>query len=265
MFKKGFTDQLGRDIWLDSPPKRIISLVPSITELLSALDLSDEVIGITKFCVHPDHWFRTKTRIGGTKNVNIDLIKKLRPDLIIANKEENTQSTVLALCQEFPTWISDVATFDQAIQLIEQLGTLTHRKAQADKLSQGIQDEMAGFNPLAPPMRAAYIIWNDPVMTVGGDTFISDMLEKAGYENVFKGKNRYPILEPAELTNARPDLVFLSSEPFPFKQKHVLTFSTICPDAQVVLVDGELFSWYGLRLLYSPAYFRSLQDQIAAI
>ena len=111
-----FTDQTGRKITLDKPPHRIISLVPSQTELLYDLGLHNEVIGITKFCVHPQEWFQHKTRVGGTRQINIDIIHELRPDLIIANKEENVKEQVEELAGYYPVWISDVKHLEAAYE-----------------------------------------------------------------------------------------------------------------------------------------------------
>ena len=259
-----FTDQLGREVTLPVyPPKRIISLVPSQTELLADLGLAEEVVGITKFCVHPAGWLKTKARIGGTKTVHIDRVKELQPDLIIANKEENTKEQIEELNEQFPVWISDVKDLTTALQMIEGIGEITAKEQEAQAWSRRIDDQ---FKTLAdfPAQRAAYFIWRDPFMAAGSDTFIDKMLEVAGFENVFGHLQRYPEISASQLAEAAPKLILLSSEPYPFKDKHLAEFQALCPQAVISLVDGELFSWYGSRLIQSPAYFRSLRQALDA-
>src|SRR5438105_265149 len=120
-----FTDQLGNQLHIDQHPRRIVSLVPSQTELLFDLGLQEEVIGITKFCVHPYHWHQTKTRVGGTKDIKLEVIDQLKPDLVIANKEENTREQITSLQSLYPVWISDVNTLQDALEMIRSIGEIT--------------------------------------------------------------------------------------------------------------------------------------------
>lgn len=241
-------DQTGREVKIPFPPRRIVSLVPSQTELLYHLGLDQEVIGITSFCVHPAHWHRTKTRIGGTKRLHLEQIRSLRPDLIIANKEENDRIQVQSLMAGFPVWVTDVHDLDTALQMILQIGTITGRNA----APLCTQISTAFTTMPQQKLKVAYFIWKDPWMVAGGDTFISAMLEKAGFENVFKERLRYPEISLQELHQTDCQLVLLSSEPFPFKTAHFSAF----PGYRVQLVDGEMFSWYGSRLLGLPDYIR---------
>jgi ABC-type Fe3+-hydroxamate transport system substrate-binding protein len=262
-----YTDQLNRTIHVSSPPHRIISLVPSQTELLFDLGLEEEVIGITKFCVHPQRWFREKSRIGGTKNVHLEKVASLQPDLIIANKEENVKEQVEELAQNYPVWISDVNNLEDAISMIESIGAITGKKKVAQTITSTIH---SNFHQLQtqnskPQTRTAYLIWKDPYMTVGGDTFIHHMLEAAGFQNFFESRCRYPQITIEDLQAADCNLLLLSSEPYPFKQKHIDELQQHLPHTKILLVDGELFSWYGSRLLKAPAYFQNLQKQISAI
>lgn len=245
-----------------SPPRRIVSLVPSQTELLHALGLENEVVGITKFCVHPAAWFQQKKRVGGTKTVHLDNVAALSPDLIIANKEENVREQVEALAAQFPVWVSDVRDLSGALAMIEHVGVLTGKEAEAQALARKIARQFARHRPDAtlPRPRAAYFIWRKPYMVAGGDTFIDAMLEEAGFENIFAAEPRYPEVSPEKLAERSPDVLLLSSEPYPFQAKHLAEFREICPAAQAVVVDGELFSWYGSRLLSAPAYFRDLRE-----
>jgi ABC-type Fe3+-hydroxamate transport system substrate-binding protein len=253
-----FTDQLHRVITLPDIPQRIVSLVPSQTELLYDLGLETEVAGITKFCIHPESWFRNKKRIGGTKNVHIDWVHSLQPDLIIANKEENVKEQVEALAEHYPVWISDVNNLEDACDMIHELGAITGKAARAAAIVKNIRHGFAQFQPLSPALSTAYLIWKNPWMTIGNDTFIHFMLSRCGLQNVFGDRIRYPAITIEDLQMARCQLLLLSSEPYPFKQQHIDELQQQLPDTQIMLVDGEMFSWYGSRLLHAPDYFESL-------
>lgn len=235
--------------------QRIISLVPSQTELLFDLGLEAEVVGITKFCVHPEQWFRSKPRVGGTKQVSIEKVAALQPTLIIANREENVKEQVEALEAIAPVWVSDVTNIASALEMIGAVGELTGRSAEARSICTEI--EVALTIPKAhQPLSAAYLIWNDPIMVAGGDTFISDMMRNAGLRNVFENRDRYPAVTIDELRSISPDVLILSSEPFPFKASHAAIFSAALPGTRVRLADGEMFSWYGSRMRLAGAYLR---------
>ncbi len=257
-----FTDQLNREIILTQYPQRIISLVPSQTELLFDLGLEKEVICITKFCIHPDSWFRTKERIGGTKMLDIEKIKSFKADLIIGNKEENEQEQILELMQTEKVWMSDIKNLNDAIGMIREVGLLTNKDEKADQIAAEI---VSCFSSLEneireqSPKKVAYFIWKKPWMAAGKQTFIDHMLNLCKLENVFsEADGRYPEVTMNELIEKKPDVIFLSSEPYPFAEKHLLELKAICPNAQIRLVDGELFSWYGSRMLKSPGYFSTL-------
>ena len=252
-----FVDQIGEEVEISTLPKRIISVVPSQTELLKDLGLEEEVIGITKFCIHPKEWFRNKTRIGGTKSLNIEKIKGLKPDLILANKEENNKEEIEVLKQFFPIWISDVKTIEDAFQMILQIGEIVGQQDKAVGLVSKLKSDFDSIN-FSKFRKAAYLIWNKPTMVAGGDTFINSMMNLAGFENVFVKENRYPEKSIQELLDASPEILLLSSEPFPFKEKHILEFQASLPNTQIKLVDGEIFSWYGSRMLRAVTYFRKL-------
>lgn len=256
-----FVDQTGRTIQLDKTPQRIVSLVPSQTELLYDLGLDQEVIGITKFCVHPETWYKIKTRVGGTKQLNLETIHTLKPDLIIANKEENVREQVEELANNYPVWVSDVNDLATALGMITQVGLLTGTGEKAVEITNCIKKKFSQLSTPESVLRTIYLIWQKPYMTVGGDTFIHSMLEIAGFKNIFADKTRYPELTIAELQNRNPEIIFLSSEPYPFKQKHVDELQPFFPNAKIVLVDGEMFSWYGSRLLCAPEYFDKLRTE----
>jgi len=256
-----YTDQLGR--WVDVPasPRSIVSLVPSITELLYTLQLDNEVTGITKFCVHPQSWFKQKTRVGGTKNIKAEVIHALQPDLIIANKEENVKEQVEELAKRYPVWLTDVNSLEDALEMIEQIGRITNRSNNAMHLLSQIKTAFTSLIPTAIKQKAGYLIWRNPYMTIGNDTFIHDMLVRCGLQNIFHNTTRYPAIDTWQLKQC--DLLLLSSEPFPFQQKHIDELQPHLPNTKIVLVDGEMFSWYGSRLLNAPAYFNSLLQSIA--
>lgn len=263
--QRNFTDQLNRTITISYPPKRIISLVPSQTELLFELGLDAEVIGITKFCIHPEAKFKEKTKIGGTKKLNIDLIRSLKPDLIIGNKEENEQAQIETLMTEFPVWMSDIYDLDDAKKTITQIGELVDRQPEAAYLNHLIT---AGFNDLQTlavqhqlDKSVAYLIWRNPYLFAGKDTFIDHILTLNGLTNVVK-QSRYPELDLKALALLKPQLVFLSSEPYPFKEQHLEEIKQELPDAKVMLVDGEMFSWYGSRLVKAVQYLFQLQKEL---
>lgn len=263
--KRSFTDQLNRHIEISFPPKRIISLVPSQTELLFDLGLDQEIVGLTKFCIHPIEKFAGRTKVGGTKKLNVDLIRSLKPDLIIGNKEENEQGQIEELMAEFPVWMSDIYTLEDAKQTIIQIGELVDRQPEASYLNFLIHAGFTDLQTLALQQgidkTVAYLIWREPYMLAGKDTFIDDVLTLNGLRNVIR-LPRYPHLELTELQALKPDLIFLSSEPYPFKEKHMDEIRNAIPEAKVMLVDGEMFSWYGSRLVKAVQYLFQLQKEI---
>lgn len=259
-----FTDQMNRTIALKKLPQRIVSIVPSQTELLYFLGLNEQVVGITKFCVHPQEWFRSKPRVGGTKQLHLEKIDTLQPDLILGNKEENERSQIEALSQKYPVWMSDIQTLEDVLHMIAQVGELIGKTNAAKGLVKNIQTQFATLPKLTKPIRAAYLIWWKPYMVAASHTFINELLQLAGFQNVFAQQSRYPEITLEELASAEPEVILLSSEPYPFKIKHLQAIQQVCPSAVIQFVDGELFSWYGSRLLQSTAYFRRLQLELKA-
>ncbi len=254
------TDAVGRRVTLAAPPQRIVSLVPSQTELLADLGLDGQVAGLTRFCVHPDGWKARKQIVGGTKNVDPEKVRALAPDLVIANKEENVREQVEACAGFCPVWTTDVATVEDSLAMTRDVGALVGRQPAADALADRIGAAFDGL-PEWPETRALYLIWRDPWMSVGTDTIISDVMDRAGLVNVCR-QSRYPALTDAEIAALAPDVVLLSSEPYPFADKHIDEVQALTPGARVVLVDGEAFSWYGSRLLTTPDALRQLRAQL---
>jgi ABC-type Fe3+-hydroxamate transport system substrate-binding protein len=254
-----FIDQLHRPIRLENfPPKRIVSLVPSQTELLYDLGLENEVVGITKFCIHPEQWFKSKQRVGGTKTLKLEVLDALKPDLIIANKEENEQLQIEALCEKYPVYISNIFNLEDALQMIKDVGEITNTSLKANSIIDKISLEFSKLKSVSASKTCAYLIWKNPYMACGTETFVNDMLKRFGLENVFDG--RYPECSIDVLKDKNPEVVLLSSEPYPFKDEHILELQQHLPNSNILLVDGELFSWYGSRLLQAPNYFSRLKN-----
>lgn len=250
---------LGRSLELPKQPKRIVSLVPSQSELLFDLGLEDEVVGITKFCVHPEAWFRSKERVGGTKRVDLLKIKALQPDLILANKEENNKAEIHQMEQFAPVYITDVRDLGSAYDMIQGVGHLVNRGEQGRNLVKQIKRQFAALPRPQNQKRVVYLIWKDPYMAAGPDSFIHHMLSAAGFENaILDAGGRYPELTIDQIGELEPDVLFLSSEPFPFKRKHLLEVQDSFPHIPIQEVDGEVFSWYGSRMLRAADYFRGL-------
>lgn len=255
-------DQMNRTIRLEQTPKRIVSLVPSQTELLYHLGCDEQTVGITKFCIHPNEWFRNKTRVGGTKNVNFEKIAALKPDLIIANKEENAKEDIDRLMELYPVYMSDIFDVKDACQMILDVGQLVGKKEEANEMVSKVQSD---FNNL-PRLNGTvlYFIWSKPYMVVGPNTFIGHIIQRLGLTNLIADADiRYQEITPAEITELNPDHILLSSEPFPFKEEHCAEFQEFT-NAQLHLVDGELFSWYGSRMLEMKPYFDQLKNRISS-
>lgn len=255
-----YTDHIGHRIELHGAPQRIVSLVPSQTEYLYLLGLSDRIVGITKFCVHPAAARENKTLIGGTKRLHMDRIRDLRPDLIVANKEENNQDDIEQLQREFNVWTSDIVTIDDSYDMMRSLAQMTDRHKHSEAIIEAIQRAMAEI-PRGVAEPALYFIWDKPLMVAGSHTFIDKMMEAAGFENSAKAMEdqRYPAIAEEEIRNSPAKWLLLSSEPFPFRAEHQAKMQALFPEKKVILVDGEMFSWYGSRMALAAKYFKELQ------
>lgn len=240
---------------------KIVSLVPSITEALFDLGLTEnEVVGRTKFCIHPQDKIKNVPIIGGTKNINIEKIKALQPDLILANKEENVKDQVEALMDDYKVIVTNIDTIEDNYYLLKNLGKLFGKEDRAQLFNLKIYDVLNQAK-LDTPVKAAYLIWKNPYMTIGSDTFIHRILSEIGFENIFQNQTRYPQITTEELADA--DVIMLSSEPFPFKEKHIEELKAFYPDKKIIIVDGEAFSWYGTHIAKCEEYFRELVSQFA--
>lgn len=266
MKQKKITDQLGTQHTFETSPKRIISLVPSQTELLYDLGQETKIIGITKFCVHPYHFKSIKTKVGGTKKVHYEKIRLLEPDIIICNKEENTQEIVEKLSEICPVWVTNIITIEDNFQMISDFGELFNCRTEAqkwkDKLAFALSD-FKNFIQEVPEKKVAYFIWKNPYMVAGSDNFINELLKLNHFKNIYDSKGRYPEVAIEDIVkDGDPDYIFLSSEPYPFKKEEGYEISTYSQKAQAVLVDGEMFSWHGSRLLKAFTYFKMLHQNI---
>lgn len=259
-------DQLNRNLHIRETPKRIISLVPSQTELLVDLGLESSIVGLTKFCVHPDHLRKSKTIVGGTKQVHFDKIKDLAPDIILCNKEENTKEMISELEQIATVHISDVFKMDDALELIEMYGALFNVQQNANTLCTSIHQEQEAFFEFIKnrkSLKVAYFIWKNPWMVAAKDTFIDSLLNLNNFENYFGKQQRYPEINIASISEEL-DLMLLSSEPYPFSSEDIQEIKEQFPKTKIILVDGEYFSWFGSRLQKAFKYFKLLQQELEA-
>jgi ABC-type Fe3+-hydroxamate transport system substrate-binding protein len=256
-------DGLSKEIELQTLPLRIVSTVPSQTELLYSLGLTNQILGYTWFCIHPKEKPEFAKKIGGTKNLKIDIIESLKPDLIIANKEENEKEQIEQLSEKFQTYVSDIFNLNDALKMILDVGILTDTEEKAQTLINNIKTKFSSLEKINNQPKVLYMIWKKPWMCAGKDTFIDSMLSTLGFINAVP-HSRYPILEETELEGLKPDFIFLSSEPYPFKEKHINELQNRFPNSKVLIVDGEMFSWYGSRLIESATYFKDLLNKIAS-
>jgi ABC-type Fe3+-hydroxamate transport system substrate-binding protein len=251
---------MNRNVCLgDQIPQRIVSLVPSITELLFDLGLHQQIVGCTKFCIHPQSETSKLKKIGGTKNIDIQTTIELKPDLVIGNKEENTINDIELLSASMPVWMSDVNTLSDALNMIHNIGVITGTEQRASAIHEQIKDSFSNSHA-SQKTSAIYLIWNQPMMAAASDTFINSMLDHAGFINLVGDKSRYPELTLEELRHLNPQVLMLSTEPFPFKKQHVDFFSDQLPETKVIIVDGTYFSWYGSRMIGAVDYFSKLTD-----
>lgn len=251
-----FTDARGCEHEIAEPPRRVVSLVPSLTETLFALGLGDRVAGVTDYCVHPAAPLRELPRVGGTKNPSLERILELRPDLVLANREENRKRDVERLeaqgVRVFVTYARSVREGSDEIGLLGRIGD-------REEAARGIQDaierawERARSRAREPRPRVAALVWKQPFMAVGGDTFADDLIAQCGGLNVFSDAGRrYPRVLEAELVRARPDVVLLPTEPYAFgpRDRNELLALDLpaARERRVHVIEGELLSWYGPRI-----------------
>lgn len=258
---KMMKDQTGRSIEIVQAPERIVSLVPSQTELLFFFKMEGRLAGITDYCIYPEDKTAKIKKVGGPKTLDIQKIEEIQPDLIIANKEENSKKQIEELEKKYPVWVSDVRCLDDALSMIESIGLICGQEELAHNITENISKSMLDLNSESH-IKVAYMIWENPYMTVGSNTFINDILNKLGYINVFEHLPRYPKIGSKQLAEAEADFVLLSSEPYPFTSVHIEKLKKLCPRSKILLVNGQYFSWYGNRLLPAISYFKSIKNII---
>jgi iron complex transport system substrate-binding protein len=266
LIPKKITDQIGVVHTFASSPQRIVSLVPSQTELLFDLGQEEKIVGITKFCVHPYHFKSTKKSVGGTKKVNYEKIRLLNPDIIICNKEENTKEIVEELRKICPVWVTNIITIEDNFQMISDFGQLFNCRTEAKKWNDKLAFALSDFKNFIKDKavkNVAYFIWKKPYMVAGSDNFINELLKLNHFKNCYDTKGRYPEIAIEKMQEeGNPEIVFLSSEPFPFKKEDGYEIAEFVPSAQIIIVDGEMFSWYGSRLLKAFDYFKMVHKKI---
>lgn len=256
-----YTDQCGHEIILNSIPKRIISLVPSQSELLWDLGLKEELVGITKFCIHPEIMYTCVARVGGTKKLDLDKIRSLKPDLIIGNKEENEKEQIEQLKKEFNVWMSDIYTIEDALNMIMECGKICGVAEASKSIVLEILNGMEKVRNTFEGKKCAYLIWKDPYMLAGGYTFINSVMNWCGLMNVARKEDRYPETSLEQLRSSDLEIILLSSEPYPFKEKDVEEIEGIT-NKKVIRTDGEIWSWYGSRMLRIADYVKELKKKI---
>lgn len=247
---------------------RIVCLVPSLTEYLSALGMEEEVVGITKFCVHPSQWFENKSRVGGTKKVNFSAIHQLQPDLIIANKEENTKEDIERLGKDYKLLLTDIEDVADAISALKEIGYAVGKAQKAKQILHEIEASFAQLQGVFKGQSFLYFIWNEPYFLAGTHTYIHSFLTHFGLKNAC-ALARYPSLDAWQTEQASlqkdPDYIFLSSEPFPFEAKHIEAVQQRFVSSKIILIDGEMCSWYGSRMLHAATYMQQLAHAISVI
>ncbi len=262
-----YIDATGRALLLPHTPQRIISLVPSLTELLDDMGMERQLVGITRYCVHPPHYKVTKTIVGGTKKVKFDQIKALKPDFILCSKEENTSEMVAELEKIAPVYVSDVNSLQDALDLIKELGLLFDRRTQAAHIIDKINFRLHEFQQTIKDTRikkVAYFIWANPWMVAASNTFIDDMLRICRFENAYAKYDRYPEIKIKRMRIiADPEILFFSSEPHDFTDDEVYEVLRSNKKVLTIYVDGQYFSWYGSRLIKAFDHFMQIHKKIA--
>jgi ABC-type Fe3+-hydroxamate transport system substrate-binding protein len=254
----GLLDATGVTLALPVPPRRIVSLIPSTTETLCALGLADALVGVTVYCREPRDIVRAKTRVGGEKDPDLDLIRRLAPDLVVANVEENVRAHVETLrAWGIPVWVTYPRTVAESLRMIRELGEVTGTAARAEELLGELvplYEQVRAEAATRPAVGVFYAIWREPYMTINGDTYIHDLLAVCGGANVFADRpQRYPAVTLDEVAARGPDLILLPDEPFRFRAVHRRDFERYrdvpaVRDGRICLVDGKPFSWHGPRI-----------------
>jgi ABC-type Fe3+-hydroxamate transport system substrate-binding protein len=253
-----FYDATGAAVILPAPPRRIVSLIPSVTEILFALGAGPSVAGCTVYCTEPSDGVATKTRVGGEKNPKLDVIRELGADLVVANVEENVREHIETLRGwGIPVYVTYPRTVADGIRLVSDLGSVVGRPERGRDMAAALEaarHDVDSARAGKPARRVFYPIWRGPWMTVNRDTYVHDMLALCGGDNVFgPSATRYPEVTLEDIARAAPEVILLPDEPYRFRQAHLADFDAH-PDIPAVrqrrvhLVDGKLATWYGPRI-----------------
>ncbi len=254
-----FQDDLKRRVTLPDHPRRIVCLCPSLTETLFALGAGHRVVGRTHYCVHPNPSVQSANTVGGTKDVNIASVVQLQPDLVIAEKEENVAEQIQCLAHTFPVCVFDVESIASALESIRKLGRISNTEVKAQKLASSIEAALSVRHSPTQRLRVIYLIWQKPYIAAGSRTYINDVLHYAGFENLCHcGESRYPKLNHEQIVAHAPDVLFLATEPFPFDESHACHLRDHFAPARVEIIDGEIMSWYGVRMTKLAPYLKQL-------
>ena len=264
------TDDVGREHAFHSSPRRIVSLVPSLTETIALLAGTDKLAGITRYCIHPQEKLRQIPRIGGTKDPNIDQILSADIDLVIANKEENLPQHIEALEKKLPVFITFPRSIQQTIKTVMDLGILTDARDNAEQFShscKAILKAIEADSAIAPPLKTACMIWKDPWMTVGPDTYVSDVLATLGLQNIFdSSQDRYFKTALEDVIAREPQVILLPDEPYEFGKSDKALIEDFLKaqgaKARVELIDGSSLTWFGSRTLPALGYLRKFKKSL---
>jgi ABC-type Fe3+-hydroxamate transport system substrate-binding protein len=263
-------DAWGRSLTVTERPERIVSLVPSLTEALFAFGLEQEIVGVTRFCVEPRRGVADKTKVGGTKALDVAKIKALEPDLVIASAEENGPEDVTQLIDHgCPVFVTLATSVESAIDLLRQLATITGTTAAARPIIQEAKEALAfavAAGASGERVRVFCPIWRNPYMTCGRATYVDDVITVCGGRNVFgERQERYPQLELGEMAALDPQVILLPSEPYRFTKRHKADFRafadvTAVKNGHIFLIDGRMLTWYGPRIARSLSEVKRLLD-----
>ncbi|MCF8218463.1 MAG: helical backbone metal receptor [Bacteroidales bacterium] len=256
---KVFTDDLREDIQLEAVPQRIVSLCPSVTETLVKLGLKEELAGRTSYCYRPVGEIEDVEKIGGPKELDFQAIETAKPDLIFAVKEENDRNQIQKLRENYPVFVFDVNTYAEALDMIIRIGEMTEKQEKAVELSDQIDKAFAQIPQLEVPRTFLYLVWKDPLMAAGKRTFINSVLSSHGFINCMDPFiQRYVTLNIEVFKKLKFEVAFLPSEPMEFNEEDKKDILAFFPEADVRLVDGESFSWFGYRMLHAAEYLTKL-------
>lgn len=253
---------------LDESPRRIVSLVPSLTESVIALGGADRLVGVTEWCIHPEEVVKSIPKVRGTKNPYIKKILELQPDLVLANREENRRRHVVELRRHVPVFLTYPRSVFDALKTVRDLGVILDASERAGEILEMCEFLLDGIHRTTNPYyHTACLIWRDPWMAVGPDTYVHDLLGHFGFVNVYREEDgRYPETTLEDLAERGPEIVLLPSEPYEFaegdrEQVQTVVWSKV-PGCRAVLVDGGYLTGWGTRTLAALRYLTELRGHL---